>query len=119
MDYRHHYQDVFVGMVVGLTVSYFSYRQYYPSLEHPLCHRPYAPRYAPVDPPESKPGEAVPAEEAAAADTQYPGKGKGRDVEAQEAEGHGREGGMDHDAAGTLPRHQPPPLERVWSEGTK
>jgi diacylglycerol diphosphate phosphatase/phosphatidate phosphatase len=116
MDYRHHYQDVFVGMVLGLVVSYFSYRQYYPSLEHPLCHRPYAPRFAPIEPPESQKADVVPAK-GTTLDTQHPDKGKGKDLEAQKTEG--QEGGMDHDAAGTLPRHQPPPLERVWSEGTK
>ncbi|CAE6428059.1 unnamed protein product [Rhizoctonia solani] len=44
MDYRHHWQDVFVGSIVGLVLSYFSYRQYYPSLASPFSHRPYSPR---------------------------------------------------------------------------
>ncbi|KAF9071707.1 phosphatidic acid phosphatase type 2/haloperoxidase [Rhodocollybia butyracea] len=44
MDYRHHWQDVVVGSILGLIVAYFSYRQYYPSLASELCHKPYSPR---------------------------------------------------------------------------
>ncbi|KAG8951624.1 hypothetical protein FRC04_005912 [Tulasnella sp. 424] len=44
MDYRHHPTDVLVGSVVGLVISHYAYRQYFPSLTHPLCHRPYSPR---------------------------------------------------------------------------
>ncbi|KAF8602675.1 PAP2-domain-containing protein [Ceratobasidium sp. AG-I] len=44
MDYRHHWQDVLVGSIVGLLLSYFSYRQYYPTLASPFSHRPYSPR---------------------------------------------------------------------------
>ncbi|KAG8894508.1 hypothetical protein FRC01_012915, partial [Tulasnella sp. 417] len=44
MDYRHHPIDCLVGAVVGLAISHYSYRQYFPSLTHPLCHRPYSPR---------------------------------------------------------------------------
>ncbi|KAG6868280.1 hypothetical protein C0993_005565 [Termitomyces sp. T159_Od127] len=44
MDYRHHWQDVLVGSVLGTVVSYFAYRQYYPSLASELSHRPYSPR---------------------------------------------------------------------------
>ncbi|KAJ7470621.1 PAP2-domain-containing protein [Mycena latifolia] len=44
MDNRHHWQDVLVGSVLGTVVSYFSYRQYYPSLASEVSHRPYSPR---------------------------------------------------------------------------
>lgn len=44
MDYRHHWQDVLVGSILGTVLAYFSYRQYYPSLESDLSHRPYSPR---------------------------------------------------------------------------
>ena len=33
-----------VGSILGLTVAYFSYRQYYPDLADELSHRPYSPR---------------------------------------------------------------------------
>lgn len=39
-----HWQDVLVGGIVGLVLSYFAYRQYYPSLASPYSHRPYSPR---------------------------------------------------------------------------
>lgn len=44
MDYRHHWQDVLVGSLLGTVMSYFSYRQYFPSLASELSHRPYSPR---------------------------------------------------------------------------
>ncbi|KAJ7632485.1 phosphatidic acid phosphatase type 2/haloperoxidase [Roridomyces roridus] len=49
MDNRHHWQDVLVGSVLGTVVSYFSYRQYYPSLSSEVSHRPYSPRIATFD----------------------------------------------------------------------
>ncbi|KAI0709298.1 phosphatidic acid phosphatase type 2/haloperoxidase [Earliella scabrosa] len=45
MDYRHHWQDVLTGSLLGLVVSYFSYRQYYPPLISDLSHQPYPPRF--------------------------------------------------------------------------
>jgi len=44
MDYRHHWHDVTVGSILGLTVAYFAYRQYYPDLADELSHRPFSPR---------------------------------------------------------------------------
>jgi hypothetical protein len=39
-----HWQDVLVGSLLGLVLSYFCYRQYYPSLASEFSHRPYSPR---------------------------------------------------------------------------
>jgi len=44
MDYRHHATDVIAGAFLGITVAYFSYRQYYPSLASVDAHKPYSPR---------------------------------------------------------------------------
>jgi diacylglycerol diphosphate phosphatase/phosphatidate phosphatase len=43
-DYRHHWQDVLVGSLLGASVAYFVYRQYYPALYEQDCSRPYSPR---------------------------------------------------------------------------
>lgn len=43
-DYRHHWQDVSVGALIGIVFAVFSYRQYYPSLAADQCHSPFSPR---------------------------------------------------------------------------
>ncbi|KIJ64294.1 hypothetical protein HYDPIDRAFT_62127, partial [Hydnomerulius pinastri MD-312] len=45
MDYRHHWQDVLTGSLLGLVISYFAYRQYYPDLASKTAHVPYATRF--------------------------------------------------------------------------
>lgn len=40
-DYHHHWQDVVIGSLIGLCLSYLCYRQYYPNLGLNNSHRPY------------------------------------------------------------------------------
>lgn len=42
--YIDHWHDVLVGSILGLVTSYFSYRQFYPSLSSERSHRPFSPR---------------------------------------------------------------------------
>ncbi|KAF5367647.1 hypothetical protein D9757_010982 [Collybiopsis confluens] len=43
-DRRHHWDDVAPGFILGLALSYFIYRQFYPPLGDPECHLPFPPR---------------------------------------------------------------------------
>ncbi|KAI0273546.1 PAP2-domain-containing protein [Gloeopeniophorella convolvens] len=49
MDYRHHWQDVTAGSILGIVCAYFSYRLYYPNLSSETAHLPYAPRIQRLD----------------------------------------------------------------------
>jgi hypothetical protein len=43
-DYRHHPTDIIAGSLLGLALAWFSYRLYYPPLDHPMAHKAYSPR---------------------------------------------------------------------------
>ncbi|KAI0309195.1 phosphatidic acid phosphatase type 2/haloperoxidase [Amylostereum chailletii] len=108
MDYRHHWQDVLVGTVLGLVVSYFSYRQYYPSLGSELSHRPYSPRIKRMEPllpthhhtPSSAPLHGPPTVET------QPYTDQSSDEHLEDVPMHG-----------TVRREEPGPLRQVWKEG--
>ncbi|KAI8880613.1 acid phosphatase/Vanadium-dependent haloperoxidase [Backusella circina FSU 941] len=48
-DYRHHWQDVFIGGIIGVVFSYFAYRQYYPSLAAVKSQKPHSPRIKKIE----------------------------------------------------------------------
>jgi len=41
-DYHHHWQDVLCGSLLGLSLSYLCYRQYYPCITNLYCDKPYS-----------------------------------------------------------------------------
>lgn len=40
-DYHHHWQDVSVGSILGISIAYLVYRMYYPPLQRHNSHLPY------------------------------------------------------------------------------
>lgn len=44
-DYRHHWQDVIAGGILGIASAYFSYRLYFPSIMQPVADVPLDGRF--------------------------------------------------------------------------
>lgn len=45
MDFRHHWQDVFIGSILGWVIAWYSYRQYFPAVWQVHSDKAYSPRY--------------------------------------------------------------------------
>jgi len=107
MDYRHHWHDILVGSALGIVMSYFSYRQYYPSLESEFCHRPYSPRIKREDedvlPTHIQHSQPQPH---AGPSAGYQPDGSGRYQNAVNDE--------EYELEGTVLRHRPGSLEEMW-----
>jgi diacylglycerol diphosphate phosphatase/phosphatidate phosphatase len=97
-----HWHDVVAGSILGLVISYFCYRQYYPALSSALSDRPYSPRI--------KDEEVLPT---------HCRHTSSFDQLPLHADGTGRRepyrDGSDHDMeiAGTVRRDGPEPLQEV------
>ena len=108
-----HWQDVTVGSIVGLVVSYFSYRQYYPPLHSAYSHLPFSPRIHMHDDVQPT-GAGIPRSSlehlAPGGDTVY----RDGDLEAGPLEHHVEQ----HELAGTVGRGQAGqgtvPLDQIW-----
>jgi len=105
-----HWQDVLVGSLVGTILSYFSYRQYYPSLASPVSHRPYSPRIKreddhsilPMHHHQQKPSVSE------ASPLHRPSHSNNSSIHSGHEE--------NYELAGTVPRPGPEHLEDAWKE---
>ncbi|TFK42968.1 phosphatidic acid phosphatase type 2/haloperoxidase [Crucibulum laeve] len=121
MDYRHHWQDVLVGAIVGTVLSYFAYRQYYPSLSSELSHRPYSPRI------KREEKEVLPSHQRYPSPTGLPTQPNPFVHQQRVGNGSGLENGAgrygdsglsaEYELDGTVPRPGPGSLDEVWRDG--
>lgn len=113
MDFRHHATDVLFGALVGSIVSYFCYRQYFPTLTSPSSHLPFAPRLPGVERPAD--GE----EEPNGASIQMNSQAGNGDIEAGTLGKRRRPGegptAEEEKIEGMIPRDQPWSLRKIWA----
>ena len=109
MDYRHHWHDVVTGAFLGFFLSWFAYRQYYPSLSHPLSHRPYSPRISRIAASMPHVNDGIPSSRHGETDhLQLPPHARYPDDQGDmELRGHDPASGADH----------PANLRDVWKQG--
>ena len=110
MDFRHHATDVLFGALLGTVVSYFCYRQYFPALNSPQSHLPFAPRFPEVE----RPGSAEETDGNGIPMANQPGR---HDLETGTL-GRRRRAGEDEGGAhvdGTVPREHPESLGTMWA----
>ncbi|TFY81704.1 hypothetical protein EWM64_g2309 [Hericium alpestre] len=106
MDYRHHWHDVLVGSILGLVVSYFAYRQYYPPLQSKFSHLPYEPRTV------RAPEGMLPLHHPVPSGSPSPSM-DGLNDEDRFRDSLGRDG--EHvEMGGTVKRSEPGPPEDIW-----
>jgi diacylglycerol diphosphate phosphatase/phosphatidate phosphatase len=92
---------VLAGSILGTVISYFAYRQYYPSLASEISHRPYAPRI---------PREELPRQTRL---RHASGERSSRQKDRDHAEDIIESGPLE----GTVIRGGPNTLREVWSDG--
>ncbi|KAK7054966.1 hypothetical protein VNI00_003429 [Paramarasmius palmivorus] len=125
MDYRHHWQDVLVGSILGTVMSYFAYRQYYPPLSSELSHKPYSPRIKremdaiiPIHHNEESRHHRTPS--TTPMSTSTPPNGTNGAAYPHSMTRRYTDEPMsrdDYELAGTVRRPDPGPLEEVWKDG--
>lgn len=99
-----HWQDVLVGSVLGLSLAYFAYRQYYPPLNSELSHRPYAPRIAATEP-------VLPVHRHSPSEDVFLDNGEGG-ANGPYRDQHPSDDDLELD--GTVRREQPASLQQYW-----
>lgn len=98
-----HWQDVLVGSILGTVISYFTYRQYYPSLASEFSHRPYSPR--------------IKRESAEILPTHHDMNSADHNEMSNLSQPQGASGDGDgFELTGTIPRPDLP-LEEMWQDG--
>ncbi|KDR81777.1 hypothetical protein GALMADRAFT_239969 [Galerina marginata CBS 339.88] len=104
MDYRHHWQDVLVGTLVGTLFAFFTYRQYYPPLSSEHAHRPYSPRIK-----REELHDVLPTHNHDHHDHHPMNGGRHQYTDSLDE---------NYELAGTVPRpNGPGPLHEVWKDG--